>query len=333
MEDVYNCMIEKFPNITMEIVETMWNEAMKNNKLILEAFEDLMKEQYAKREKWRAGAYRKAIYELKRYPFPIVSGNQVRKLPGIGVKLERKIDEIIETGKLQAIERRTKEQVEMKDVIARFMDIWGVGPSKAVELYSKGYRFIDDPNLKEELNSQQQIGLRYYYDFQQKIPRTEISRINELLRLYIPSNITFEICGSYRRGLLVSGDIDVLVTTKSKDSTLNFKKLIDILIESGLITDILSFGTTVFMGVVKTDSVARRIDIHKIDYEEWGSGLLYFTGSKEFNITMRNKARSMGYKLSEKGLFRKDGMRVPNTRSEREIFKTLNIPYVPPEDR
>jgi DNA polymerase/3'-5' exonuclease PolX len=87
------------------------------------------------------------------------------------------------------------------------------------------------------------------------------------------------------------------------------------------------------MGVAKTDSVARRIDIHKMDYDEWGSGVLYFTGSKEFNITMRNRAISKGYKLSEKGLFYKNGERVPNTRTEKEIFEVLDMPYVPPEDR
>ena len=74
-----------------------------------------------------------------------------------------------------------------------------------------------------------------------------------------------------------------------------------------------------------------RIDIEFLPEEEWGSGLLYFTGSKEFNVSMRAIAKKRGYVLNQHGLFKKD-RRLPLYREE-QFMEFLDIDYVNPENR
>jgi DNA polymerase/3'-5' exonuclease PolX len=91
--------------------------------------------------------------------------------------------------------------------------------------------------------------------------------------------------------------------------------------------------TTKYMGFSKyKDNHIRRIDIRFVTNDSFASALLYFTGSGEFNVKMRNIAKEKGYKLSEYGLFDKDDNKV-KLKSEKAIFKFLGMDYVEPENR
>ena len=91
--------------------------------------------------------------------------------------------------------------------------------------------------------------------------------------------------------------------------------------------------TTKYMGFSKyKDNYVRRIDIRFVTNDSFPSALLYFTGSGEFNVKMRNIAKEKGYKLSEYGLFDKDENKV-KLKSEEAIFKFLGMEYVEPENR
>jgi DNA polymerase (family 10) len=74
-----------------------------------------------------------------------------------------------------------------------------------------------------------------------------------------------------------------------------------------------------------------RTDIRILSDELWGSALLYFTGSKEHNISLRRRAIEQNMKLSEYGLFKNE--KVIASRTEEEIYKTLGVPFVEPENR
>ncbi len=90
---------------------------------------------------------------------------------------------------------------------------------------------------------------------------------------------------------------------------------------------------TKYMGFAKyKDNPYRRIDIRFIPYDSYYSALLYFTGSAELNKKMRIIAKKEGYKLSEYGLTKNDGSRVP-VKSEHDIFEALKIEYLIPRLR
>jgi DNA polymerase/3'-5' exonuclease PolX len=90
-----------------------------------------------------------------------------------------------------------------------------------------------------------------------------------------------------------------------------------------------------FMGIAHCPSGQYfyfHVDIVFLPKEQWGSGLLWFTGSKLFNINMRSKAKKMGYILNQKGLFDKNGEQIP-VFTEKDIMKELKMQWTPPEKR
>ena len=90
---------------------------------------------------------------------------------------------------------------------------------------------------------------------------------------------------------------------------------------------------TKYMGFSKLlDNPPRRIDIRFVPFDSYYSALLYFTGSGDFNKKMRQIAKDKGYKLSEYGLFDKNGKQF-KVSSERDIFKLLNMEFLVPRLR
>ena len=87
------------------------------------------------------------------------------------------------------------------------------------------------------------------------------------------------------------------------------------------------------MGIVKLGTVARRLDMLITYPEEYACALLYFTGSKEHNIMMRNKAKVKGYRLNEHKLINIENNEIVDIKNEDDIFKFLDIKYVDPKNR
>lgn len=138
------------------------------------------------------------------------------------------------------------------------MRVSGIGPAKAQALYENGIKTLEDLRKNQDkLNHNQLIGLKYVEEFEKKIPRSEIKEIEEVLKREIgklDDKYVITICGSYRRGKLESGDVDVLVThpeyTSSKNKKVNkemLKKIVVCLEKCGLMTETISLGDTKFM--------------------------------------------------------------------------------------
>jgi DNA polymerase/3'-5' exonuclease PolX len=105
-------------------------------------------------------------------------------------------------------------------------------------------------------------------------------------------------------------------------------------VAEGFIVDHLTEkGDKKYMGFSKLRSKARRIDIRVFDYENYWAGILYFTGNKEFNIKIRNRAIEKGYSLNEYGLTNVSTGEKILLNSEEEIFSLLEIPYQSPLER
>jgi len=141
--------------------------------------------------------------------------------------------------------------------------------------------------------------------------------------------------GSYRRGLPTCGDLDILLVpipglsfrVSDAFASVCFGSVLDS--GSGGELDI----GTVLCGY---DSLTARMVSVNLFYttpENWGSALLYTTGSKDYNKASRAWARAMGYRLNQYGVFR-GGKRVPDSGfSERAALRVIGLPWLPPARR
>ena len=312
-------------------------QAPNNNDLIVAALLQLAK--LNENDKGRQLTYSKAAKIIKAYPQPIVSGAQAMQIKGIGGSIANKIDEILATGKLAEIENIPNAEKEKQQVIELFKGIYGVGKVTANKWYNEeGMRTLEDlKKIYNKMTHGQKLGYYFYSNLQLRIPRPEVEAINAYLHsVYDPLNIVFMICGSFRRGLPDSGDVDILVINPTKDETGVFmQQVIEPLQKSGfLIYDLAVGKKTKYMGICqfRPELPVRRFDIRLINPESWAYGVLYFTGSDDFNISLRNRAISMALKLSEYDLFDANGKQYPAT-CERDIFNYLNVEYLEPKDR
>jgi len=309
------------------------------NEKLLTLFDELSGFMVKRGEPFKARAYQKAQESIIMYPGEITHENykQLEKLPGIGETITHKIDEFVTTGTLRILER------ERADPQNAFSEIYGVGPKKALDLVNKGVKTISELREKQDeyLNTIQKVGLKYYDDILQRIPRSEIDEFHKIFNQTFEStkdaDTKYEIVGSYRRNAKTSGDIDVIITSNNKDV---FKRFVDSLVEKGVILEILSRGTSKSLVIAKLQGKphARRVDFLYTSQEEYPFAVLYFTGSKIFNTVMRGRALSMGYSLNEHGMYKMDGKKKDDKvshefRDERSIFDFLKMKYKDPEDR
>ncbi|KAN0047825.1 hypothetical protein ACTA71_002212 [Dictyostelium dimigraforme] len=205
-------------------------------------------------------AYRKAVQSIRAHPKEITSGIEAQKLDGVGKKIAKKIQEIIDTGELKKLNNQLKD--ETLTSIGEISKISGIGPKAAQKFFDEGIKSIKDlEKIKDRLTHHQQMGLKYFNEIEQKVPRKEIEQFEELVRkalLKIDKKIIYQTCGS----LPSSGDVDILLshpnyTLKMKDKKETFhivEKLVDSLKKSGIIIDDLSLGPLKYMGICKLPS-------------------------------------------------------------------------------
>lgn len=311
---------------------------------ILEMLEVMRKKETAAKEVFKAKAYATAAKNITSLNKPICSISDLDGVKGVGDKIRAKILELMETGKVVAA-----ELPESSELVSELMKIHGIGPSKAKTLIeTHGIKSI--AALQENdylLNEKQKIGLKYWRDFQERIPRKEMLVHQELLTNVIQGidpDFVFEITGSFRRMEPSSGDIDILITHKQDGQSgqqasieERFRAIIAGLKDNGYLTDTFAEGSKKCLGVcrMKRYKRFRRIDLLYATKTEYPFALLYFTGSMDFNVAMRSYCLSKGYSLSEHGI--KDDlsgkMIDTGAHTEKDIFEFLKLNYVEPQNR
>ena len=320
---------------------------MSNKQDIINNFEILVKYYKQENDIWRIRAYNNAIIALKNLPISDIRNiNQVKKVPNIGKQSLAKINEYLETGQIEKVEevkkllvkeKQNNKNISQERMLGKFASILGAGEKTAEKWWNMGMRSFKDLEKNPQLlTHQQKIGLKYYDDLHKRIPREYIDTFQLMIRYILAKEIGIEgyklvIAGSYRRGLETSGDIDILITSKK----ITLKRIVEILKKWKVITDVISMKDEKFMGIAHCPSGQYfyfHVDIVFLPKEQWGSGLLWFTGSKLFNINMRSKAKKMGYILNQKGLFDKNGEQIP-VFTEKDIMKALKMQWTPPEKR
>jgi len=315
---------------------------MADNKknLIISELETMEQGDIIRGEKFSALAYRKVINGLR--PLEAIRTiADIEGIKGIGVKIKAKIQEILDTGGLKAA---AETRVELKmDLYNQLLRVHGIGPVKARELVAAGVTSIEDLRTKTRLlNDVQVMGLKYYEDILQRIPREEMLAHEKWLKAALPSECQGDIVGSFRRQAATSGDIDMLITIPDVDAKPAAQKkvfhdYVEKLRRSGYIKDILALGDKKCMAVVKLceTAKARRLDLLLTPYKEYAYAVLYFTGSDTFNVAFRSHALTRGYTLNEHILkpLAADAVAAPFMPDEQAIFEFLRLQYVEPAAR
>jgi DNA polymerase/3'-5' exonuclease PolX len=160
-----------------------------------------------------AAAYSKVIKAIEALP-AVRSYDDVKDVPGIGKEIKANIKEILETKALKAAERALAERPIA--LLEELQSIHDVGPAKANALVAAGVTSIADLREKVKadpklLTKSQTVGLRYFEDIRKRIPRAEMAEHERILTAAIDPSFKATIVGSYRRGAMDSGDIDLLL--------------------------------------------------------------------------------------------------------------------------
>jgi DNA polymerase/3'-5' exonuclease PolX len=292
---------------------------------------------------FRLKQVKNALSIIKKYPNEIKAGKDIESLKGIGKGTVMRIDEILNTGKLSEIKISMKYEESLK-AMEELERIFGIGRVTAHDLVVNQH-ITSIKMLKEkhesgkiELPHQIVLGLKYYGVFEENIPRREIDDINIFLQKVAKSvnkDLIMTISGSYRRGNPTSGDIDVLLSHKTKNYTIKF---VEKLKKVGFIIDDLTDKdyNVKYMGFSKyLNNPVRRLDIKFVLLESYHAALLHFTGPWNFNQQIRELAKHLGYLLNEYGLFKLEGSKKikMSIKSEKDIFDALGLEYIEPNKR
>jgi DNA polymerase/3'-5' exonuclease PolX len=297
---------------------------MKTVKEIIQVMEHLQK---TEKNSFKKRAFKNAIDSLNTHlkqTDEIDDLSKVENLPGIGKGILTRIEKILE-------EKLVADNDEL-------LEVHGIGPTKLQSL-SKEHGITTIAQLRKNqhlLNDKQKLGLKYVKSTMQRIPRKEMIQHNNYIKKNIRSkypNLEIELTGSYRRKKEESGDIDVLI---KNDGKINLKDIVQLLTDKGyILPENFAQGNSKFLGLAKLKSSEniRRIDLLLIDEDQYPFALLYFTGSKEFNIICRQAALNNNLTLNEHGLVNNSNAVNAELKTEKDILKFIGVPYRVPEKR
>jgi DNA polymerase (family 10) len=248
----------------------------------------------------------------------------------VGERIARKIDEYLRTGKLQALERmreRTPPGVPM------LMKVQGIGARTAYRLsHDLGITSVEelrkalesgrlDGEFGQSVRESFMVGIRRLQSFEKRLLLPEAEGEFQKLSSYFGAlGIEVGLAGSLRRGKSTVGDLDLLSTDG---------RVIEALAGCPGVAQVTERGPK-RSSVKLEDGV--QVDARLFSKEEYGAALVYFTGSKDHNIALRNLAIEKGWKLNEYGLFDAAGKRLAGM-TEQEVYGKLGLEYVPPELR
>jgi DNA polymerase (family X) len=292
---------------------------------------------------FRARSYEKAARSVGGYPGDLAHLDDagLREIPGVGDSTADKISEYLSSGRIEALEAlRAKIPAGVREIT----NISGVGPKTAVLLYRKlGISSVEElrkavdadklkglPGLGAKTVENIRLGIE---QLSQASGRTLLNAALDLAEDLVaeigavPGCKKCDYAGSLRRMRETVGDIDILAT--ATDSA----PLMAALVARPEVAQVIGSGTT--KTSIRTDK-GLQVDLRVVPPGDWGAALVYFTGSRAHNIKLRGRAVKEGLKLSEYGLFDVETGKKLASRTEKEVYKALSLPWIPPtlrEDR
>ena len=314
---------------------------MVKNTEIAKIFQDIADLLELKGElQFKVRAYQRAARAIESLPVPIeklLEEGKLRDIPGIGEAIEKKIKEIVETGRLEYYERLKSE---FPEGITRLMDIPGVGPKLALrfvkELGITTPEELERAILDGKVAKLPRLGektaqniLKNIRSMRSKEKRFLLGKALPLVRGIIknleevPVVKSLVPVGSRRRFKETVGDIDIMATSEKP------KELIEAFSELPFIDEILAKGTTKASAII--DGI--QVDLRVVEPDSFGSLIQYFTGSKDHNIALRERGIKQGLKLSEYGITDLKTGNLEKFPTEEGFYARLGLQYIPPELR
>lgn len=286
---------------------------------------------------FRVRAYENALHGIEGYQGELagLSKQELVEIKGVGASTADKILEFHATGSVSKLEALREKY---PPAFVELTKIPGLGP-KTLKLLRSELGVKDIDGLRNAIASEQlrelpglgktseekmgraieRLGL---HGKDRRTPLVEALPLARSLAARISGLESVETavpCGSIRRFSETVGDIDIVVATTDPTRVSEF------------VLGLTEVDEVIGSGDTKTSFLTRegmQVDVRTVQPDQLGSALLYFTGSKAHNIALRQRAIDRGWLLSEYGLFEED--RVVASRTEEEVYQSLEMAYVPP---
>jgi DNA polymerase (family X) len=299
---------------------------------------------------FKARAYTNAARTLDNYEGEVaqlVAENRLGELAGLGEALQQKIGELVKTGRLGYYEDL---RASVPEGLLAMMEIPSLGAKKIKVLYEKlGIASVADleaacqahkvrelagfgAKTEEKLLAGISQARDYSAHFLYAEAWSQVEDIREALRAH-EDVLQLSLGGSLRRGKEIVKDLDFVASSRHPEEIMNY------FVALPWVKSVTNHGTTKSSVLLKTGIAA---DLRVVSDKEYPYALHHFTGSKEHNVAMRQRAIAQGKKMSEWGLFEiapgkkgdaeDEGKLIP-CRTEEEIFAALGLQYIPPELR
>ncbi len=271
---------------------------------------------------------------------------KLEELPGIGERMVEHLQEIVKTGDYAL---RKKLLKKYPATILDLLQLQSLGPKKVAFLWSnfkagtvadvekvaKEGKLRDLPGFgeKTEQNILKAVEVfkkstgRFHIDTAEAAAAEIIAHIKKAGKAV--EDVT--PAGSLRRGKETVGDLDLLLTLGAGHTA---QKQVDALAKH--ILEFPGIDQTLAHGENKVSFTLQnglQVDVRLLEKESFGAALLYFTGSKEHNVSLRGRANDMGLTLNEYALATLKGEKPVARRTEEEIYAKLKLDYIPPELR
>ncbi|HUU76533.1 MAG TPA: DNA polymerase/3'-5' exonuclease PolX [Methanoregulaceae archaeon] len=281
---------------------------------------------------FKVRAYYRAADMIERLASHVsdMSEDSLAKINGIGKNIARNIREMGETGTFRELEEL---KAVIPDSLLELLKLEGVGPKTVHKLWTKlniqsigdlekaarGHRIRALKGFGEKKEAGFLKAISINREQSGRMNRVEADAVVDRVRSILAEG-TYEVAGSYRRGTSTIGDIDIVSLESPFGLNPGLRSIAEEIIDEGeRRTSIRCLG--------------KRVDVRYSRPEIFGSMLMYLTGSKAFNIRMREIAINKGYKLNEYGIVDRKTGKLNEFSSEEEIFKFLDLEYIVPELR
>lgn len=268
----------------------------------------------------------------------------LQSVPGIGEAIAAKIEEILDTG----------SSAYLDELLAKYppgflelLKVPGLGPKRAAQVYHElGVESVDEleeaclaervqqlKGMGEKTEQKLLAAIQTYRQGQERALLGEILPVAEGLVAWLrdlDEVLEADYAGSVRRGRETVGDLDLLATSDDPGAVCRA------FAASGQLREVELAGETKVSGRLPG---GRQVDLRVVEPESWGAALVYFTGSQQHNIRLRERGQDLGLKVNEYGVFAEpedpgqlQGERVAG-ETEQSVYQALALAWIPPELR
>ncbi len=299
-------------------------------------------------DSFRIRSYRRAAEALEASPDQvstlIAEPKKLLEIPGIGKGMAANIQELCRGGKLGQHQELLKKY---RPSMLELLKIQGLGPKTiallwsafqvsdlaSVEKLAREGKLRELPRLSEKSEQKILKAIENYRRISGRFLLDEADRTAEKLTEHLKHIKGIEKitpAGSLRRGRETVGDLDMLITGPCCVNEGQRDALIEEILRFPGILEVLAKGDNKVSFKLRS---GMQVDVRLLPQESYGAAMQYFTGSKNHNVTLRQRALKMGLTLNEYGLFRLDNNKRVAGATEEEIYGKLKLDCIPPELR